>query len=330
MKKLLPLLILAALTLGGWQIYSRINTVSVELAKVTVGPAVEAVYATGTVEATVMLPIAARVGARLAALKADEGSEVKKGEVLAQLEDDDLQHSLQEKRAREAGAYQDYQRAAKLVNQSTVSRGQYDRAKAEWQSAQAARQMAESMADFTKLTAPADGRIIRRDGEIGQLIPANQPIFWMSCCAPLRITAEVDEEDIARVQPGQKVLIRADAFPKEVYAGKVTAITPKGDPVARSYRVRMEFTQENPLLIGMTAETNIILREKEGALLVPSSAVQGGHVWIVEAGKLAKKKVKIGARGAEFTEIQEGLSEGSEVVPNPKPEWEEGMRVQVR
>src|SRR5690606_24661917 len=145
--------------------------------------------------------------------------------------------------------------------------------RSEWEAARAASEKAAAAVSFMKLIAPEAGRIIRRDGESGQLIPANQPVFWLSCCAPLRVSAEVDEEDIARVQPGQKVLIRADAFPGKTYEGKVQSITPKGDPVTRTYRVRIALVEETPLLIGMTAETNIILRENEHALLIPASAL---------------------------------------------------------
>ncbi|MEZ5648388.1 MAG: efflux RND transporter periplasmic adaptor subunit [Alphaproteobacteria bacterium] len=228
---------------------------AVEVVRVTRGPAVQAVYATGTVEPTIMLPIAPRNSARLTALNVDEGSRVIKGQVLAQLEDENLRQTIAEQQAREEYARRVYERNAALLKNNTVSRQELDRSRSEWEAAKAALARAKAELNFAKLVAPADGNIIRRDGEIGQLIPANQALFWMSCCAPLRISAEVDEEDIPLVQPGQKVLIRADAFPDQTFTGKVQSITPKGDAIARSYRVRISLTQETPLLIGMTTET---------------------------------------------------------------------------
>ena len=134
---------------------------------------------------------------------------------------------------------------------------------ADWEKAKALRERAEAEAHYLDLVAPAAGTIIRRDGEIGQIIAADKPLLWMSCCAPLRVSAEVDEEDIAQVRPGQEVLIRADAFPGQIFHGTVQAITPKGDPVARTYRVRVSLPKDTPLMIGMTAETNIVLRKAE-------------------------------------------------------------------
>jgi len=304
---------------------------TVEVLNAARGPAVEAVYATGTVEATVMLPISARLTARLMELNADEGQYVRKGEVLARLEDSDLQKTLDELRAREIFLHKDYQRKASLAKQGYETKAVVDQARAEWDAIKAGIARAAAEAGYTQLLAPADGKIIRRDGEIGQMIAANQTVFWLSCCAPLRVSAEVDEEDIARVTPGQKVLIRADAFPEQTFHGTVDAITPKGDPVARSYRVRIGFNGDNPLQIGMTAENNIIIAEKESTLLLPNTSIENGHVWIVTAtGKLQKAAVETGIKGIEKTEILSGISEADKVIAVPADNFVSGTPVRTR
>src|SRR6516165_552608 len=216
------------------------------------GPAVQSVYATGTVEPTVMVPISARSAARLVELAADEGSVVAQGQVLAKLENDDLRRAIEMAEAEERYAKTEFDRLGVLAGRQVVARSAYDRAKADWEKARAAAAQAAALAGYLQLVAPADGTIIRRDGEIGQMIGANQTVFWLSCCAPLRISAEVDEEDIAQVRPGQEVLIRSDAYPGRIFHGKVQAVTPKGDPVARSYRVRISLPADAPLMIGMT------------------------------------------------------------------------------
>jgi multidrug efflux system membrane fusion protein len=314
----------------GWLNFGWLTQKTYDAAHPMRGPAVQAVYATGTVEPTVMLPIASRIGARLMTLNADEGKGVRKDDVLAQLESVDLQQSLKDMQARATFAQQDYERKSKLAKQGYVAKSALEQAKAALDSANAAAQAMQAQVGYTKLVAPADGRIIRRDGEIGQMIPANQPVFWLSCCAPLRISAEVDEEDIGLVAPGQNVLIRADAFPNQTFHGLVQSITPKGDPVARSYRVRIGFTEDVPLLIGMTAETNIVVRETKDGLLVPSSAVKQNTVWLVRGGKLAKQAVEIGAKGAEQTEILKGLTVDDVVVVAPDTGFKEGKQVRAR
>jgi len=326
-KPLLVLLLVVCLLVGGGFAIGWLGGDDVEVIHPHRRLAVQAVYATGTVEPSVMLPIIPRIAARLMELHVDEGDAVKKGQLLARMEDEDLSQKIRELQAREAFAKKEFERRQPLLKQRIISNTEHDRARAEWKAAEAAVARAAAESDFMKLVAPADGRIIRRDGEVGQLIPANQPVFWLSCCTSLRISAEVDEEDISLVQPGQKVLIRADAFPDQTYEGFVQSITPKGDPVSRSYRVRIGFSEETPLMIGMTAETNIIIRETPEALLLPSSAVMQGNVWLVEEDKLLKRKVSIGAQGVKDTEIISGIEADDVIVLKPEAELEEGQKI---
>jgi RND family efflux transporter MFP subunit len=296
----------------------------VEVIRPAYGPAVLAVYATGTVEASVMMPVAPRIGARLKELEVDEGAEVHKGQVLARLEDTDLLSSLRQLESQEKFARKDYQRYAAMLKEGVIARQLYDRAKMDWQASVAAVARARAEVGFTVLVAADNGRVIRRDGEIGQLIPANQPVFWLSHRAPLRISADVDEEDIARVAPGQDVLIRADAFRGRIFHGRVQSITPKGDPIARSYRVRVQFDQSAPLMIGMTAEINIVIEKKTRALLVPASAVIANRVWLVRDGKLESLPVSAGIRSTNEIEITSGLVPTQTVVLAPESTFRQG------
>ena len=291
------------------------------------GPAVQSVYATGTVEPTVMVPISARSAARLVELAADEGSVVAKGQVLAKLENDDLQRAIEMAEAEKRYAKAEFDRLGVLAGRQVVARSAYDRAKADWEKTRAAAAQAAALAGYLQLVAPADGTIIRRDGEIGQMIGANQTVFWLSCCAPLRISAEVDEEDIAQVRPGEEVLIRSDAYPGRLFHGKVQAVTPKGDPVARSYRVRISLTADTPLMIGTTTETNIVLRQSEHALLLPAGAVQQDKVWRVENGRLHPNNVTVGAKGVTEIEILEGVGDDDWIVTAPSPSLQAGQHI---
>ena len=329
-KPLVFIVFTVCLLVGGGTVVQYLRPDKVELIRPHRGLAVQAVYATGTVEAVSMLPIAPRITARLMELYVDEGSTVTKDQLLARMEDKDLRQKLQELQVHEAFLKQEFKRMQTLQQQGAISNSEYDRAQSEWQAAKAAMDKAAAESDFMKLIAPSDGRIIRRDGEVGQLIPVNYPIFWLTCCSELRVTAEVDEEDIVLVQPGQKVLIRADAFPTQTFEGSVQSITPKGDPVSRSYRVRISLSEETPLMIGMTAETNIIIRETPEALLLPSGSVTHGNVWLMEKNKLVKRTVSVGSQGLKETEIIDGIEADDLIVLKPNIELEEGGRIRSR
>lgn len=303
----------------------RQGPVPVTIVSATRGPAIEAIYATGTVEPTVMLPIAPRTGARLVELNADEGDSVRKGQVLARLDDVDLASTVDELQARARYARQQHARSEDLVRRGFVSKAETDRTRAELDAAEAAVRRARTQRDYMSLTAPADGLVIKRDGERGQFIPAGQAVFFLSCCAPLRVSAEVDEEDIGRVRVGQKVVLRADALPGEVLDGNVKEITPKGDPVARSYRVRIQLAEPQRLRVGMTVDANLIVAERENALLVPATAVRDGIVWTLDdRQRLRRHQVRVGVSGAARTEILEGLAPGARVVDAPPAGLREG------
>jgi len=166
------------------------------------------------------------------------------------------------------------------------------------------------------LIAPAACRVISRDGEVGQYITANTPIFWLACDPHLRVTAQVDEEDIRLVRAGQRAVVRADGMPGRIFEGNVSEVTPMGDPVGRSYRVRVALPEGTPLRIGMTVETNIVIQKRDNALLLPASAVADGKVWLVRNGEARPQSVVTGVRNGEWIEITSGLTRGDNVLPN--------------
>lgn len=316
----------AVLAAAGLLAYWRLGPTPVTVVQPVRGPAIEAIYATGSVEPSVMLPIASRVPGTLAQLAVDEGSVVHRGQVLARLEDTDLRSTVDEQAARARYATENFERTEDLLRRGFISQGELDRARSDREAADAALARARTQRDFTSLVAPADGVIIRRDGEIGQYLSAGQALFTMSCCAPLRVAVEVDEEDILRVHVGQKALLHLDALPGTVLEGSVAQITPKGDPVSRSYRVRIGLADTAAVKVGMTVDANLIVAEHEGALLVPTAAVQNGAVWTVRAGRLARQAVRTGIVGAERTEILDGLDAAAQVVALPSDALVENHR----
>ena len=123
------------------------------------------------------------------------------------------------------------------------------------------------------------------------------------------------------VKPGQPVLIRADAFAGRVFQAQVTEITPKGDAIGRSYRVRIELPKDTPLQIGMTTESNIIVRKIDRALLVPAQALAGNQLWKLDGEKVLRVPVATGAKSNDWVEIRSGISANDTLLRdgNAKP-----------
>lgn len=312
-KTILTLILLSVGAFAFWKLYPA-RPVFVEVVAPIQRAAVQVVYATGSVEANAMIPISPKVSGRLMSLAVDEGSRVQKGEVLAQLEDTDLQQNVNSFQAKFDFSDKALKRAQTLAKSGAISKEAFDQAQANYDSAFAALEKVRAETDYLKLVAPEEGTVIRRDGEIGELIPVGSPVFWINGGDRLRIETEVDEEDIGLVHPGQEVLISADAFPGEIFRGKVLSITPKGDPVSRSYRVRVSFDDSKKLMIGMTAETNIITSEKDKALVIPVSALKDNNVLKISENKVERVVVKTGIKTQDFVEILHGIGEKDTIV----------------
>jgi RND family efflux transporter MFP subunit len=220
-------------------------------------------------------------------------------------------------------------RAETLVRQQFVAASEADRARAERDAVRAQIDRVQAQRGYAMLSAPADGVVLRRDGEVGQFIPAGQAVFVLGDGQALRVSAEIDEEDIARVQVGQPVVLRSAALGETVFDGQVAAITPRGDPVARSYRVRIALPQPpEGLRVGMTVDANVVLARRPQALLVPATAVLRDSVWRVVDGRAQPQPVTLGARGAQRIEVREGLAEGEAVIVQPQG-LQAGQRVRV-
>lgn len=328
-RLILTVLVAAAATAAAvWYLSRPLEVRTVALSR---GPAVEAVYATGIVEPSLEIRIAPRAGGRLVELQVDEGQKVRSGQLLARLEDTDLRASVAELQARADYAQQQFERNTQLRRSGLVAADAVDRARTDLDAARATLRRAREQASFMRLVAPAAGTVIRRDGEIGEFIPQNQTIFYLAGEAPLRISADVDEEDLPRVRPGMTVLIRSDAFPDRVFEGRVSEVTPRGDPVSRSYRVRIAMPQGTGLAIGMTVETNVVIERRENALLAPTSAVAGDAVWVLGAdGRPVRRTIVAGVRGPEQTEVREGLAGEERLIDVPPADLTEQTRVRVR
>ena len=295
----------------------------------TRGPAVQAVYATGNVEPVHWAKVTPLERGRIVELCKCEGQQVKKGAFLARLDTGELEAQVRELEAREQFAEDEVGRYRSLWEKRTISRQAYERVVSDHDQARAAVAAARERIEHLMLRAPMDGMILRRDGEVGEVVDSGQVLFWVGRPVPLWIIAEVDEEDIPLVTVDQKTLVKADAFPGQELRGSVSQITPKGDPVNKSYRVRIRLPEDSPLRIGMTTEVNIVVAEKTDTLLVPAAAVRRDQLFVIEGDRAAMREVVIGIRGDAFLEVLSGLDGDERLVLDSPMDLENGARIRI-
>ncbi|MEQ9518290.1 MAG: efflux RND transporter periplasmic adaptor subunit [Parvibaculum sp.] len=298
----------------------------------TRGKAVEAVYATGTVEPVQVSRVGAKISGRIAQLLVREGESVVEGGVIAILDNREVSASVRELEARLSYAKSEVDRFRRLFRSGNTSAAARDQAEANFQSADAALEAAKVRLEEHFIRAAISGQVMRSEQQldVGDLVTAGKILFMIGDPLFLWIEAEVDEEDIPRVKIGQRALVRADAFADEALEALVSKITPFGDPIARTYRVHLTLPMGSPLFSGMTTEVNIIVREEAEALLVRTGDSVGTSVWIVDEEDRARAQtITLGAIGAEKTEILSGLADDAWVIARPPGGLVEGKKVQV-
>ena len=330
MARFLPILVLFFIAVAGavgWWIY--IDPLSVNLIPATRGSAAEVVYATGVVEPVTWAKIAPLTRKRLISTCSCEGRFVKAGEEIARQDSALEQAALDELLARRQMLESDLHRATELLGRNVAAATAVEQAATALKEIDARASAAREALDDLILRAPIDGTVLREDFSAGEIVGTTDIVFWIGKPRPLQITADVNEEDIARVKIGQKVLIRHEGFSADELVAKVSDVTPKGDPSTKTFRVRLALPDNTPLLIGMSIEANIVTAESKDAVLIPSEALVNNHVLIVSDGILKQYAVEPGIRGTKMIEIKSGLSEGDLIISPVPSGAKDGDRVRA-
>ncbi len=312
-KLLAAVLLVAALAATAWW-QSRGPVITV--ARITRGAAAEIVYATGSVEPETWSRSTPLVRGRIIERCRCEGKSVRKGDVLARLDDKEALTTLNDLRALEEFQRREFDRQSQLLARGVATSQAYQRAESDLARIQAQIAAQAQRLEYFKLVSPMDGVVLKEDGEVGDMVDPGTILYRIGLEKPLWVVADVNEEDIPRVKAGQKALLRTDAFANQVLPGIVKQITPAGDPVSKTFRVRIGLPDDTPLRVGMSVEANIVSREKQDVLLVPANAVVNNSLLTIENDRARLRKIETGIRGTGFVEIVSGASEG-ELVASP-------------
>src|SRR5450631_426453 len=313
-KPAVAVMLVLALGAAGWWLW---RGPAITVVRVTRGAAAEIVYATGSVEPETWSRSTPLVRGRIIERCRCEGKFVKAGDILARLDDKEALATLNDLRALEEFQNREFDRQAQLLARGVATSQAYQRAESDLARIKAQIAAQAQRLEYYKLVSPMDGTVLKEDGEVGDMVDPGTILYRIGLEKPLWVVADVNEEDIPRVQVGQKALLRTDAFAGQVLPGFVKQITPAGDPVSKTFRVRIGLPVDTPLRVGMSVEANIVSREKPDVLLVPANAVVGNSMLLAIENEHARlRKVQIGIRGTGFVEILSGASEG-ELVASP-------------
>ena len=263
-------------------------------AKVTRGPAVELVYATGFVEAQQPVAVSSRVTAPVTQVLVEEGQRVAPGQPLASLDDAEQRGLLAQSQAELRRATLAANRIGTLYRQGWATRTANDEAVAARDAARASAAALRARLDQYVIRSGIAGAVLKRDVYPGDLATPGKQLMQLGDPALMRVTATVDERDITRVQGGQEALMSSEGLAR-IVRGKVTEITPGGDPGQRAFRVRIRPEGDTALPLGLTLEVNIVTSRHEQALLVPEGAVRESKAWLLVEGRARVRALRTGS-----------------------------------
>jgi len=281
-------------------------------------PVQDKLIASGTIIADAQVELRCEAAGRIVGLYFKDGSFVKKGALLLKLNDSDLAAQQEKCRASLSLAEEQEKRQKSLFEQQMISGEAYQSFARDLASARADLDMVRAQIAKTEVRAPFDGAIGLRMADIGAYVTPGTKIANLVSRASLKIEFSAPERLAGIIAPGNKAVFAVDGSPLR-YDAIVSAIEPKIDEARRTLQVRAVCEKPDAHLVpGAFARVEMIIRENEHALMVPSEALipgaTGNRVLVVRDSTIESRPVTTGIRTESSVEIQSGLTEGDAVV----------------
>ena len=201
--------------------------------------------------------------------------------------------------------------------------------------ARAAVEVAQAKLDNMHVKAPADGTVLTKLVEPGDVVQAGKKMFEMAIAGDTQLVLNVDEKNLALLAPGQKAIAVADAYPAQPFDADVFYIAPSVDAQRGTVEVKLRVPQPPGFLRpDLTVSAEIVGARRNGTVILPTDAIRdaanaSAHALVVRDGRVVRQPVKVGLRGDGKTEILEGIAPGEAVIPATQTAVREGQRVRA-
>jgi membrane fusion protein, multidrug efflux system len=287
----------------------------------------------GTIEALEAITVVSEIDGAVKALPFQEGGFIRRGGLIAQLDDSQLAAELARAEALRAQSKATYDRVKSVVDQGAGAPQDLDDASAALKVAQANLELANARFAKTRIVAPFDGIIGARKVSVGTFLRGGQAITELANIDDIRVIFSAPERFVQRLTGGAEVAVSTTAFSGLTLKGKIIVVEPVIDPNTRSARVvaRVQ-NQGRKFRPGMSANVSAVLGERSNALTIPNEAVFGSgdqsFVFVVKADStVTRVALTLGTRTSDVVEVVQGLQAGMTVVRAGHQKLFEGGKV---
>ena len=307
----------------------------VEAAAAQSDTVVDAILATGQIEAMQSIDLRPEVEGRLVQILVREGALVARGTPLFKIDDAELKAQVAEVTAERDLARQSLTRTRDLLNQKASSQAELERAEATMRSNEAQLERLKVRLERTLVRAPFAGVVGQRFVSLGDYVNSDTRLVSLQTVTPQRASFQVPERYADQLKLGQRVSFRVAALPGRDFSGKVDFVDPMVKLPGRTIMVKA--VVPNPrreLQSGMFIEARLATDVRPNAVVIPEDAVlplQGASVvWVVNNGKATRRQVELGVRTPGFVEVKNGVESNEQVVVGGQERLAEGAPVQAK
>lgn len=310
---------------------------AVRVQPATLGPASQPVHASGVLVPQEELRLAFKVGGVIQRIEVKAGQRVRAGQLLAEIEQTEIQAEVEQARQLAEQARRDLQRGESLHADQVIPLEQLEQLRTQAGVAAARLRAAEYNARLTRLVAPADATVLRRIAEPRDLVPAGQVVLVLGGSgAGLAVRAAVSDREIARLAPGDAATVQVDAHPGVKLAARVSEVAGAADERNGLFTVEAALEpQELPLRAGMVARLSIE-PASDGAqrVHVPVAAIveaDGGtaSIFVLDGEHARRREVRVAWIGADSVALEGGVDAGEQVIVAGAPFLDDGEAVRV-
>jgi membrane fusion protein, multidrug efflux system len=310
----------------------------VRVTPVSIGPASPAILASGLVASRDEMRLSFKTGGIVRRIAVQEGQDVKRGQVLAEIELGEIDATAEQARQGAAKAQRDLARGESLYADQVISLEQLQDLRTQARVAGAQLAAAQFNLGYSVITAPRDGVILRRFVDERELVPAGQPVVALGARAGgYVVKAALADREIMQIALGDNVEVRLDAFADRTLPGTVAEVSRAADERSGLFpiEVRIDSTPL-PLASGLVAKLAIQPARSRTETLVytPLSAIVEGDgdrasVFLVESGLARRRAVRIAFITNDAAALAEGLEAGEQIVTDGAPYLTDGEAVRV-
>jgi membrane fusion protein (multidrug efflux system) len=307
----------------------------VEVVAARTDTVVDAILATGQVEAMQSVELRPDIEGRIAEILVREGATVARGAPLFKVDDAELRAEVAQAEADRDLARQSLARTRELLGQKASSQSELERAEATSRSTEAQLALLQVRLDRTVVRAPFGGVAGERHVSLGDYVTTSTPLLTVQTVSPQRASFQVPERYADQLKVGQQVTFRVAALPGREFTGRVDFVDPTVQLPGRTITVKA--VVPNPrreLQAGMFIEVRLATAVRPHAVIIAEDAVlpiQGStFVWVVQNGKAMRRQVELGVRTPGLVEVRSGVESGEQVVVGGQERLAEGAPVQPK